>query len=80
VLLHRVRRRDHRPLLATGDPEKVMRALMRERYPVYADADITVVSRDVPHEMIVNEVVEALSCKLGCSARPAATAGRYKGT
>ncbi|MGZ5916480.1 MAG: hypothetical protein ACXWJ4_04030, partial [Methyloceanibacter sp.] len=60
-------------------PEKVMRALMQERYPVYAEADITVVSRDVPHEMIVNEVVEALSYKLGCPARPAATAGRHKG-
>jgi shikimate kinase len=72
VLLHRVRRRDHRPLLATGDPETVMRALMQERYPVYAEADITVESRDVPHEMIVNEVVEALSRKLGCPAPPAA--------
>lgn len=78
VLLHRVRRRDHRPLLAGDDPEKVMRALMQERYPVYAEADITVVSRDVPHEMMVNEVVEALSYKLGCPARPAATAGRHK--
>ncbi|MGZ5916561.1 MAG: shikimate kinase, partial [Methyloceanibacter sp.] len=40
VLLHRVRRRDQRPLLAKGDPEEVMRALMQERYPIYAEADI----------------------------------------
>ena len=37
-----------------------MRDLMKERYPVYAEADITVVSRDVPHEVIVEEVIEAL--------------------
>ena len=61
VLLHRVRRRDHRPLLAAGDPETVMRELMQERYPVYAEADITVESRDVPHDVIVNDVIEALA-------------------
>jgi shikimate kinase len=64
VLLNRVRRRDHRPLLAGKDPQTVMRDLMKERYPVYAEADITVVSRDVPHEVIVEEVIEALSAWL----------------
>jgi shikimate kinase len=78
VLLHRVRRRDQRPLLANGDPEDVMRALMQERYPIYAEADITVESRDVPHEVIVNEVVEALCRKLGCKAGPAAERTRNK--
>ncbi len=43
-------RRDNRPLLKTGDPEDVMRDLMAARYPVYAEADLTVESRDVPHE------------------------------
>ncbi len=60
VLLHRVRRRDHRPLLAAGSTDAVMRELMKKRYPVYADADITVESRDVPHDVIVSDVVEAL--------------------
>jgi shikimate kinase len=60
VLLHRVRRRDHRPLLTTGTPEVVMRELMKRRYPVYAGADITVESRDVPHDVIVSDLVEAL--------------------
>jgi shikimate kinase len=60
VLLHRVRRRDHRPLLTAGAPDGVMRALMKKRYPVYAEADITVESRDVPHDVIVSDVVEAL--------------------
>jgi len=60
VLLHRVRRRDNRPLLAAGTPDVVMRELMKKRYPVYAGADITVESRDVPHDVIVSDVVEAL--------------------
>ena len=45
---------------AGKDPQTVMRELMRERYPVYGEADITVVSRDVPHEVIVEEILERL--------------------
>ena len=60
VLMERVLRRDHRPLLKTEDPEAVMQRLMDERYPVYASADITVMSRDVPHEVIVAEIIDAL--------------------
>jgi shikimate kinase len=68
VLLKRVGRRVTRPLLAGGDPEKVMKKLMQERYPVYAEADVTVESRDVPHETIVGAVIDALAVKLGCEA------------
>lgn len=60
VLMRRVMRRDNRPLLKTADPEGVMRGLMEVRYPVYAQADIVVESREVPHEAIVSEIVEAL--------------------
>jgi shikimate kinase len=76
VLLHRVRRRDNRPLLTAGDPETVIRNLMQERYPVYAEADITVESRDVPHEVIVYDVLEALARWLGGETTPDATGGR----
>lgn len=68
VLMERVVRRDHRPLLKTEDPQAVMQRLMDERYPVYASADITVVSRDVPHEVIVAEIVDALQKHLHVSA------------
>lgn len=64
VLMTRVVRRDHRPLLKTDDPEIVMKSLMDERYPVYASADVTVKSRDVPHEVIVNEIMAALAACL----------------
>jgi shikimate kinase len=72
VLMKRVARRDHRPLLAGKDPEAVMRKLMDARYPVYAKADITVESRDVPHDVIVDAVIDALGAKLGCKAKPPA--------
>jgi shikimate kinase len=78
VLLHRVRRRGNRPLLSSGDPDKVMRELMEKRYPVYAEADITVESRDLPHDVIVAEVVEALSRWLGCDTKQAGGKGRGK--
>ena len=68
VLLKRVGRRGNRPLLAGGDPEKVMKKLMQERYPVYAEADVTVESRDVPHELIVGAVIDALAVEFGCEA------------
>ena len=65
VLMKRVGRRDNRPLLAAGDPEKMMKRLMEERYPRYAEADVTVESRDVPHDVIVGAVIDALADKLG---------------
>lgn len=72
VLLKRVGRRDHRPLLANGNPETVMKKLMAERDPIYAEADIIVESREVPHEVIVGAVVDALGAELGCKAKPRA--------
>ena len=61
LLMKRVRRRSHRPLLRTADPDAVMQKLMQERYPVYAQADVTIDSRDVPHNVIVNDVIDALA-------------------
>ena len=61
VLMRRVLKRENRPLLKSSDPEAVMRGLMDVRYPVYAQADLTIASRDVPHEVIVSEVMAALA-------------------
>jgi shikimate kinase len=60
LLLRRVSKRNTRPLLEK-DPEGTMRHLIETRYPVYATADITVDSRDLPHETIVSEIIEALA-------------------
>lgn len=72
VLMRRVSKRDTRPLLKTADPEATMRELMAKRYPVYADADITLESRDVPHDVIVNEAIAAIKAQLALA--PAAPA------
>ena len=60
VLSRRVKRRSDRPLLKGADPIETLQRLIDERYPVYAEADLTVESRDVPHEAIVEEVIERL--------------------
>nr|WP_321455664.1 shikimate kinase [uncultured Cohaesibacter sp.] len=67
VLMERVRRRSHRPLLKDPDPEGVMRRLMDERYPVYATADVMVLSKEAPHDRIVTSVIEALEDYTGIS-------------
>ena len=61
LLLKRVKKRNDRPLLKSGDPAAVMQKLMDERYPVYAQADITVDSRDTAHSAMVNDVIKALA-------------------
>ncbi|MBK9079932.1 MAG: 3-dehydroquinate synthase [Hyphomicrobium sp.] len=60
ILMRRVSKRDTRPLLRTGNPEATMRKLIEARYPVYAEADLTVESRDEPHEVIVTEIVHRI--------------------
>ncbi|HSV22552.1 MAG TPA: shikimate kinase [Xanthobacteraceae bacterium] len=65
VLARRLRRRSDRPLLKTADPMATLTDLLSERNPIYGEANIVVVSRDVSHEVIVDEIVSALRCKLG---------------
>lgn len=75
VLLKRIRRRHDRPLLKTDDPAATLRKLMQERDPIYALADLTVQSRDVLHDKIVDEIVSALAGRLGATcAQPSASA------
>jgi len=60
LLMRRVMRRENRPLLRTSDPEARMRELMTQRYPIYSEADVTVDSREVPHDVMVEEILTAL--------------------
>src|SRR6187397_721438 len=57
VLMKRIKRRGDRPMLKTEDPGETLRQLMQERDPVYAEADVIVHSRDVPHEIIIAEII-----------------------
>lgn len=60
VLMRRVRKRSNRPLLKTEDPEGTVRRLIEERYPVYAEADITILSTDIAHELVMESVAQNL--------------------
>jgi shikimate kinase len=71
LLVRRVGKRGNRPLLKGGDPEAVLQNLITTRYPVYAQADLTVESRDVPHEVIVAEIAERLGQHLGAASEVA---------
>jgi shikimate kinase len=68
IIMKRVKRRADRPLLQTADPAGTVGRLIEEREPVYQRADITIWSRDVPHEKIVDECIEALHARLCGSA------------
>lgn len=56
-----VNKRDTRPLLKTENPKQTLENLMRARYPIYAEADLTVLSRDVKKEAMVEEVLAAVA-------------------
>jgi shikimate kinase len=68
LLLRRIsKRKAERPMLQTDDPAATLRDLLTTRQPIYAQADITVQSRDVPHDAIVTEIIEALTAFLSGS-------------
>jgi shikimate kinase len=71
VLMDRVSKKQNRPLLKNADPRGVMQRLMDERYPVYAEADITVLTRDDAKEVIAREVISAISQRLSASQETA---------
>src|SRR6266436_7213422 len=72
IIMRRVRRRADRPLLQTPDPEATVGRLISEREPIYQHADLTIWSREVPHEKVVDECVDALHARL-CGNAEAAT-------
>jgi len=65
VLMKRIKRRSDRPMLKTADPAATLQHLIEIRYPVYAEARVIVESREVLHEVIVEEILDALRPVLG---------------
>ncbi|WP_374828178.1 shikimate kinase [Mycoplana dimorpha] len=65
VLWERVNKRDTRPLLKTENPKQTLENLMNARYPIYAEADLTVLSRDVRKEEVVEDVLAAIASTIG---------------
>jgi shikimate kinase / 3-dehydroquinate synthase len=70
TLLRRVRKRSNRPLLRTEDPEATLRKLLEERSPTYALADLTIETRDGPHDVAVEALIGALRRRLAHPASP----------
>jgi shikimate kinase len=76
IIMRRVKRRIDRPLLQTADPAATVGRLIAEREPIYRQANLTIWSRDVPHEKIVDECIDALRawlCGDGAAAAGKAT-------
>jgi shikimate kinase len=72
LLVKRTARRNDRPLLQVEDPRAKLAELMAQRYPIYAEADITVDSQDGPPDATLERVLAALADYL---KRRAAKAG-----
>ncbi|MEM9765325.1 MAG: shikimate kinase [Pseudomonadota bacterium] len=53
--------RNTRPILQRGNPKEILRKLMADRDPVYAQADLIVESRDGPHADTVGGILRALA-------------------
>ncbi len=64
LLVERVSRKESRPLLKNGNPRDVLEKLLREREPIYSQADITVESDRSAHEIVVNRIVAALEKRM----------------
>ena len=71
LLFARVSRKSNRPLLQTANPEQTLKDLIAARYPIYEDADITIMSRDVPHDTVVNEIITGLNNFTPKNSKPA---------
>jgi shikimate kinase len=71
ILMRRTARRNNRPLLKKGSRRETLERLIEERYPVYAEADITVDSADAPPEVTVERVMTALKTHAGDREAPA---------
>ena len=61
ILLSRVKRKENRPLLKSGDPREILTRLLADREPTYALADITFESEDGPHSEAVEKLASLLT-------------------
>ncbi|MBL4739554.1 MAG: shikimate kinase [Sneathiella sp.] len=60
TILKRCMKRNTRPLLRKGNPRQILDTLMKERYPIYNEANIVVDSADGPHQIVVSKIIDAL--------------------
>lgn len=63
TLVSRTIGRTGRPLLKDKDPTQILKALMEERYPVYAVANMAIDTGDGPPDDVVERIIERLEAK-----------------
>jgi shikimate kinase len=81
TIMRRVKRRVDRPLLQTADPAATVGRLIAEREPIYRQANLTIWSREVPHDKIVDECIDALRswlCGDGAAAAAKETSDTFR--
>lgn len=61
TILERVSRRNTRPTLKEGNKADLVDQLIKERYPIYQEANISVNSGDGPHMLIVDDIIQKIS-------------------
>jgi len=61
TILERVSRRNTRPTLKEGNKADLVDQLIKERYPIYEEASISVNSGDGPHMLIVDDIIQKIS-------------------
>ena len=61
VLVERTSRRGGRPLLADKKPKDILKKLIDERYPVYANARIMIDTNEDPMDHTVDKIMNALN-------------------
>ena len=74
LLVRRTARRANRPLLNVDDPQAKLAELIAQRYPIYAEADITIDSDNSPPELTVQRVITALQERFVPAAEPQGSA------
>ena len=67
VIYERVARRTTRPILEQGDKRTIVNNLVKQRYPIYQQAHITIESDQQGHHIVVQKIVDALNARYGAS-------------
>lgn len=71
LLVQRTAGRGHRPLLARGNPREILAGLIAARYPIYAEADVHVLSlAGQSHDDMAARILEALDRHGAASGKP----------
>lgn len=60
LLMERIALRQTRPLLQVENPKEVMQKLIDERYPIYAEAEITIDTIDAPHNVMIDRLLDKM--------------------